>query len=154
MARAKPYIEDGFRFQTLSGPAGSIIRFNPLYMPGELPNDGTPYFGATFYSAPHMDRVDGALFSISQIDLSGYSVFAEGSSVFLVGNKGDGSHITTTLALSPWDGTFHTSYLDSNWNNLQSVDLLSQADVDFVTSPLLGIISWQRLFPSLRRGVC
>ena len=129
----QPYIEDGFRFQTLSGPGGSIIRFNPSYLPGVLPDNGTPYFGATIYSAPHMDRVDGALFSISQIDLSDYSLYAGGSSVVLLGNKGDGSHITTTLALSPWDGSFHTSYLDSNWNNLQSVDLLTQAGVGFVT---------------------
>ena len=127
------YIQDGFRFQTLGALDGSIIRFNPLYLPGALPNNGTPYFGATLDSAPHMDRVDGALFSISQIDLSSYSEYAQSSSVMLRGNKADGSHIITTLTLSPWDGSFHTSYLDSNWNNLQSVDLLSQADVDFVT---------------------
>jgi hypothetical protein len=121
------YLEDGFRFQSLGGFGGSIIRFNPLYLPGALPNDGTPYFGATFTSAPRMDRVDGALFSISQIDLSSYSLYAQTSSVTIRGNKLGGTSVTTTFGLPAWDGTFHTYQFDSQWNNLQSVDFLTVA---------------------------
>jgi hypothetical protein len=72
-----------------------------------------------------MDRMDGGFFSISQIDLSCYSVYAQTSSLTVQGNMADGSFVTTTFGLPGWDGLFHRYNFSSQWTNLQSVDFVS-----------------------------
>jgi hypothetical protein len=72
------YLEDGWRFTTFNvpgSPPGGIIRFNPFSL-GDLPNNGTVYFGATSGAHPVLDRPDGALFNLTQIDMAFYSLVA------------------------------------------------------------------------------
>jgi hypothetical protein len=129
------YIEDGFRFQPVGDPASSIIRFNPKYLPGELPNNGTPYFGATYSSVPRMDRADGALFTINQIDLSRYAIDVPCTNVTFRGNKSNGGYVTTKFVIPSWNGSFYTFQFGSEWTDLQSIDFLTQTNADYVTQP-------------------
>lgn len=143
------YIEDGFSFTTTNTPgySGSIIRFNPATQISQAPNDGTIYFGDTYYSHPMMNRPDGALFDISQIDLSYYSESVMVSNITFLGNKADGSTVTTTFMLNgPYDAQFQTFQFDSDWTDLVSVDFLTQGfawdniDVTIVPEPNIAAL--------------
>ncbi len=117
------YIEDGFRLTTsnIGANFGSIIRFNPSGVTF-LPNDGTVHFGATYYSHPLLNRPDGALFTIDQLDLAHYSKFVVTNQVTFRGNKPDGTFVTVSFTLpSTFDPTFHTFHFDQSWTGLQSV---------------------------------
>lgn len=120
------YLEDGFRLRPTSN-SGSIIRFKPPNNLGVLlPDNGTVHFGVTYFSFVLLDRPDGALFNFSQIDLAHYSEWVVTSRVSLRGNKADGTSISAELPLaSTFDPQFHTFQLDASWNDLRSVDFLT-----------------------------
>jgi hypothetical protein len=123
------YIEDDFSFTTTNTPgfSGSIIRFNPATQIYPCPNDGTIYFGDTYYSHPMMTTTNGALFDISQIDIDYYSSSVMVSNITFLGIKADGSTVTTTFDLSgPFTPQFQTFQFDSDWTDLTSVDFLTQ----------------------------
>ena len=123
----REYLEGGFRLatSTAGGYFGSIIRFNPSGV-SVLPNDGTVHFGATIYSRPVLDRPDGALFSIEQIDLAHYSQYFVTNHVNLRGNKPDGTFVSASFTLPSWfDPAFHAFQFDQSWSGLQSVSFLT-----------------------------
>ena len=130
----RPYIEDGFRMSSLAPSLlyGGVIRRNPF---GTLTYGGTTYTNfnyndtiycsATYFAFPYrptLDRPDGSLFTISQIDLGAYSPLVVFPSVSFQGNKLDGTSVVTTFSLSEdFEGVFHTYQFGPEWTNLRSV---------------------------------
>lgn len=157
------YVESGFRLTTTSTPGhhGAIRRVNPEGI-GVLPDNGTVHFGATYYAHPLLDRPDGALFSLAQIDLAHYSRYVLRDEVAFLGNKADGTTVSVSFILaSCFDPAFHTFQFDDSWTDLQSVSFLTNGIawdnlmVSVVPEPscpnlilgglLLGACLWRRV---------
>jgi len=151
-----PIIESNFMLATVDDPGhyGSLIRFNP-WLNSYVPNNGTIHVGATKYSNPWLQRVDGTPFDLLSFDLGEYSTFYLSTNVPLTGYLNNGGTVTMNLSIDGiFDGAggvndFQHYTFDSSWRNLSrvefhatgfSVDNIEVSSTTVVPEPISSIL--------------
>lgn len=121
------YAESGMWFHTTDGYDGFTRTWNPP--PAGRPNDGSPYIQATIGDSLSFGLFDDSLFTLTSIDLAGYSTAVPNVTAYFVGYRRDGSTISTSIL--PTSGiNFETYYFASEWSGLTHVDMPDFSSLD------------------------
>ncbi len=117
------YSESGMYFLPLAGSDG----FGRVWSnaPSALPNDGTPYLDASAGDSLKFGFRNGASFSVSAVDLAGYSTVVPNFSVEFIGTLENGGTVSTTFSGSGID--FSTFHFGPEWTGLTSVEIPNDA---------------------------
>lgn len=125
------YVEGDFFISSTSTPGahGGVIRFNPDAQRAIVPNNGTIHMGATYFSNPWLQRVDGGVFDFLGLDLAEYSEYVMTRSVDIRGIFESGAAVTRTFTLDRLldgaGGVNDFQHFNLDWTNLVRVDFLT-----------------------------
>jgi hypothetical protein len=113
------YTESGMLFTPIPGSAGFVLRNGPG-SDGGLPDNGTTYVQCLIGDSLRISAVNGSTFSISSIDVAGYSDIVPNISGTFTGFHADGSTVTASFNVNSL--AFQTLNFDG-FNNLVSVQI-------------------------------
>jgi hypothetical protein len=111
------YTEAGFLFVPLPGYDG----FGRQRGGSLSPNNGTAFLQASAGDSLVVTTVNGAAFSLTAVDLAGYSTVVPDFSVPFLGYRSDGTTVSQTFSGSGI--TFHTFYFGSEFSDLNRVEI-------------------------------
>jgi hypothetical protein len=158
---AHSYSESGYFF--VGNPDG-YIRNGGGFAP--TPENGSAYLQASAGDSLVVTTVNGAAFSLTAVDLAGYSTVVPDFSVPFIGYHSDGTTVSQTFSGNGI--TFHTFYFGSEFSDLNRVEIPTWAwsldnlviSVPEPGAPALGLAAaavalfYRRLKMSPGRSLC